>query len=215
MEKNLTIDFVSDVSCPWCAIGLASLQQALARVNGAISAQITFQPFELNPNMVPEGEETTEHLAKKYGSTPEQAAAIKETIRARGAELGFGEVFTLHAFVFAAAEVVLFIREGERRGARSASDAAIARTFAFGSGGHAIAELFHAVVILAFTIAEKAFSLTEALTHAFALTAFVFQRLAELIELQTKRVEKLETLSFDALRVAATQANHTTLHHKP
>ena len=89
MEKNLTIDFVSDVSCPWCAIGLASLQQALARVNGAISAQITFQPFELNPNMVPEGEETTEHLAKKYGSTPEQAAAIKETIRARGAELGF------------------------------------------------------------------------------------------------------------------------------
>ncbi|MBK9345510.1 MAG: DsbA family oxidoreductase [Burkholderiales bacterium] len=89
MEKNLTIDFVSDVSCPWCAIGLASLQQALARVNGAISAQITFQPFELNPNMVPEGEDTTEHLAKKYGSTPEQAAAIKETIRARGAELGF------------------------------------------------------------------------------------------------------------------------------
>ena len=89
MKKNLTIDFVSGVSCPWCAVGLASLQQALGRVADAIEVDLTFQPFEINPNMVPEGEDTTEHLAKKYGSTPEQAAAIKDTIRARGAELGF------------------------------------------------------------------------------------------------------------------------------
>ena len=89
MEKQLTIDFVSDVSCPWCAIGLASLQQALARVADTVAAHITFQPFELNPNMVPVGEDITEHLAKKYGSTPEQAAAVRETIRQRGAELGF------------------------------------------------------------------------------------------------------------------------------
>ena len=79
MKKHLTIDFVSDVSCPWCAVGLASLQQALARLDGAVTTQITFQPFELNPHMVPEGEDTTEHLAKKYGSTPAQAAAT--TIR--------------------------------------------------------------------------------------------------------------------------------------
>ena len=89
MKKILTIDFVSDVSCPWCAVGLASLQQALGRVADDIQAELTFQPFELNPQMVPEGEDTTEHLAKKTGSTPEQAAAIRETIRARGAELGF------------------------------------------------------------------------------------------------------------------------------
>ena len=89
MKANLTIDFVSDVSCPWCAVGLASLEQALAQVADTVAATITFQPFELNPHMVPAGEDTTEHLAKKYGSTPEQAAAIKETIRARGAELGF------------------------------------------------------------------------------------------------------------------------------
>jgi predicted DsbA family dithiol-disulfide isomerase len=89
MTKSLTIDFVSDVSCPWCAVGLASLQQALDWVADDIRVDLTFQPFELNPHMVPEGEDTTEHLAKKYGSTPEQAAAIKETIRARGAELGF------------------------------------------------------------------------------------------------------------------------------
>jgi predicted DsbA family dithiol-disulfide isomerase len=54
-----------------------------------VTADITFQPFELNPQMVPEGEDTTEHLSRKYGSTPEQAAAIRETIRARGADLGF------------------------------------------------------------------------------------------------------------------------------
>lgn len=89
MKKHLKIDFVSDVSCPWCAVGLASLQTALERVAGRVEVEMTFQPFELNPQMVPEGEDTTEHLAKKYGSTPEQAAAIRETIRARGAELGF------------------------------------------------------------------------------------------------------------------------------
>lgn len=89
MKKHLKIDFVSDIACPWCAVGLASLQTALGRVKDQINADITFHPFELNPQMVPEGEDTTEHLTKKYGSTPEQAAAIRETIRARGAELGF------------------------------------------------------------------------------------------------------------------------------
>ena len=89
MKTLLKIDFVSDVSCPWCAVGLASLEQALDQVSDQIDATLTFQPFELNPQMVAEGEDTTEHLAKKYGSTPEQAAAIRETIRSRGAEVGF------------------------------------------------------------------------------------------------------------------------------
>ena len=89
MKTKLKIDFVSDVSCPWCAVGLASLEQALGQVSDQIDATLTFQPFELNPQMVKEGEDTTEHLTKKYGSSPEQAAAMRETIRARGAELGF------------------------------------------------------------------------------------------------------------------------------
>lgn len=92
-KTKLKIDFVSDVSCPWCAVGLASLQTALDRVGAAVQVVLTFQPFELNPQMAPEGEDTTKHLSRKYGSTPEQAAAIRETIRARGAELGF--VFNL------------------------------------------------------------------------------------------------------------------------
>ena len=86
---SVRIDFVSDVSCPWCAIGLASLQQALATLEGEIAAEIHFQPFELNPQMSAEGESAIEHLAQKYGSTPEQIDANREAIRARGAALGF------------------------------------------------------------------------------------------------------------------------------
>ena len=89
MKKQIKIDFVSDVSCPWCAIGLQSLQTALQRLDRELAPSLTFQPFELNPQMVAEGEEITEHLNKKYGSTPEQAAAARENIRARGEALGF------------------------------------------------------------------------------------------------------------------------------
>jgi predicted DsbA family dithiol-disulfide isomerase len=89
MKKPIKIDFVSDVSCPWCAVGLQSLQIALQRLEGELEPSLTFQPFELNPQMVAEGEDITEHLNKKYGSTPEQAAAARENIRVRGEALGF------------------------------------------------------------------------------------------------------------------------------
>lgn len=89
MTTALKIDFVSDVSCPWCAIGLKSLDQALARVAGEISAELHFQPFELNPQMGPEGQEITEHITEKYGITPAQAQANRESIRLRGGALGF------------------------------------------------------------------------------------------------------------------------------
>jgi predicted DsbA family dithiol-disulfide isomerase len=85
----LKIDFVSDVVCPWCAIGLKSLEAAIARVAGEIEVELHFQPFELNPQMPAEGEDVGEHLARKYGASPEQLAANREAIRARGAELGF------------------------------------------------------------------------------------------------------------------------------
>ena len=89
MTTFLKIDFVSDVSCPWCAIGLKALDQALARVAGDITAELHFQPFELNPQMAPEGQEITEHITQKYGITPEQAHANRENIRQRGEQLGF------------------------------------------------------------------------------------------------------------------------------
>lgn len=89
MTKQLKIDFVSDVSCPWCAVGLASLDQALANVEGDIAVNMHFQPFELNPKMVPEGQDITEHITEKYGISAEQANANRENIRQRGAQVGF------------------------------------------------------------------------------------------------------------------------------
>jgi len=89
MPKQLTVDFVSDVVCPWCAIGLKSLEQALHDLNGEITAELHFRPFELNPQMAPEGEDVAEHLAAKYGSTPEQMTKNQEAIRQRGASVGF------------------------------------------------------------------------------------------------------------------------------
>jgi len=89
MPRPMKIDFVSDIACPWCIIGLRGLEEALARTGDLIDAHITFQPFELNPGMAPEGENIVEHVARKYGSTPEQSAANRQMIRDRAAALGF------------------------------------------------------------------------------------------------------------------------------
>src|SRR5688500_5666170 len=86
---RLRIDFVSDVVCPWCAIGLASLEQALARTQSEVEAELHFRPFELNPQLAVEGEDIGEHLAKKYGLSATQLAQNHERIRERGAALGF------------------------------------------------------------------------------------------------------------------------------
>ena len=86
---RLRIDFVSDVVCPWCAVGLMSLEQALQRTAGEVEAEIHFQPFELNPQMPAAGEDAAGHLQRKYGMPPEQAAANQQAIVDRGAELGF------------------------------------------------------------------------------------------------------------------------------
>lgn len=85
----MRIDFVSDIACPWCAIGLLALEQALERLGPDVPVELHFQPFELNPQMGPEGEDAIEHLSRKYGRTPAQLAEGAKMIRERGAELGF------------------------------------------------------------------------------------------------------------------------------
>ena len=84
----LKIDFVSDIACPWCAVGLYALQQALAQLPD-LEADIRFQPFELNPAMGPEGEDSTEHLSRKYGRTPAQLEDTRAHLRERDAAVGF------------------------------------------------------------------------------------------------------------------------------
>ena len=87
MPRTLHIDFVSDIVCPWCVVGLGGLEQALAALKGeGIEAELTFRPFELNPQMPPEGENIVEHIGRKYGSTPEQSPRNRAMIAERAAE---------------------------------------------------------------------------------------------------------------------------------
>ena len=92
---QLRIDFVSDIVCPWCAIGLLSLEQALQRLQGEITVDVHFQPFELDPDMPAEGRDIEENLKQKYGMTDAQLAENQERIRQRGTEFGF--VFDMRA----------------------------------------------------------------------------------------------------------------------
>ena len=89
MKTRLKIDFVSDVSCPWCIVGLNSLQQALDSVSDDIEADLHFQPFELNPGMPAEGQNLDEHLIEKYRLTPQQLQQNQQALRARGEQVGF------------------------------------------------------------------------------------------------------------------------------
>nr|WP_314525401.1 DsbA family oxidoreductase [uncultured Pseudomonas sp.] len=89
MTASVTVDFVSDVVCPWCALGAAALEQAIANVAGEVSVQLTYKPFELNPDMPAVGEKAVEHLMRKYGRTAEEVAAGKAMQIARGEAIGF------------------------------------------------------------------------------------------------------------------------------
>lgn len=89
MTEKVTIDIWSDVMCPWCVIGYKQLETALAELSGEIEAEIRWLPFELNPDMPPEGEESPAHIARKYGRTPEQAEAGRAMMAERAAQAGF------------------------------------------------------------------------------------------------------------------------------
>ena len=85
----LRIDIVSDVVCPWCIIGLKQVEKALTLVGCDFAVETHWHPFQLNPNMPPEGEDTAEHIARKYGSTPEQSRANRQRLSDIGDSVGF------------------------------------------------------------------------------------------------------------------------------
>jgi predicted DsbA family dithiol-disulfide isomerase len=84
----MKIEFVSDVACPWCAVGLHSLEKALERFD-VEPTELSFQPFELNPDMPAEGADTVEYLSKKYGIDEAQIRRNQKAVRERGAAVGF------------------------------------------------------------------------------------------------------------------------------
>jgi predicted DsbA family dithiol-disulfide isomerase len=85
----MKIDLVSDVACPWCAVGLSSLERALETIGDSIPVELHFRPFELNPQMPAEGEDVGEHLSRKYGLTPQELEINRAGLHERGAAVGF------------------------------------------------------------------------------------------------------------------------------
>ncbi|MGB0783304.1 MAG: DsbA family oxidoreductase [Marinomonas sp.] len=94
MKEPLNIQFVSDVMCPWCVVGLGNLNKALASLQDAVEVDFTFQPFELNPSMPPEGQDLSEHITEKYGITKAQSDENRAMIQARGKDVDFDFNFT-------------------------------------------------------------------------------------------------------------------------
>lgn len=89
MKDNIIIDIVSDVVCPWCVIGYKRLAQALEELGMQEVVTITWHPFELNPEMAPEGEEFYGHIYKKYGATPADVQAMVQQLTDAGRAVGF------------------------------------------------------------------------------------------------------------------------------
>jgi predicted DsbA family dithiol-disulfide isomerase len=88
VQQKLKIDFVSDIACPWCAVGLGGLERALEAMCSDVAADITFHPFELNPDMPKGGQNALEHITQKYGMAPAQLRANRDAIRERAASVG-------------------------------------------------------------------------------------------------------------------------------
>ena len=80
----LQVDIVSDVVCPWCIIGYKQLMKALAALPGQFDVTLRWHPFELNPGMPMAGQDLREHLAQKYGTTPEQSQGARARLSALG-----------------------------------------------------------------------------------------------------------------------------------
>ncbi len=88
----LQVDIISDVMCPWCIVGYRQLERALGQVG--IGASVRWHPFELNPQMGPEGQNMTEHIVEKYGASPEQSAQNRKNLVEIGKGLGIDFQFT-------------------------------------------------------------------------------------------------------------------------
>lgn len=94
MSSTLNIQFVSDIMCPWCVVGLGNLNKAIAQLDDSVSVEMSFQPFELNPNMPAEGQNFREHIVEKYGITEQESDQNRDMIKARGQEVDFDFNFT-------------------------------------------------------------------------------------------------------------------------
>lgn len=84
---RITIDIVSDVVCPWCYLGKARLDLAIAEVQDEIGIDVNWRPYRLNPDYPPEGVDHQTELAKKLGGKANMDRA-HEQLTSLGREVG-------------------------------------------------------------------------------------------------------------------------------
>jgi len=124
MATQLKIDFISDISCPWCVVGLRNMEAALANIGDDIEAYVRFEPFELNPDMPQEGMDRATYFATKYQISPEEAKSRGGEIRARAEEAGFtmntGEGFRVYNTFDAHRLLEWAMEEGKQRALKHA-----------------------------------------------------------------------------------------------
>jgi predicted DsbA family dithiol-disulfide isomerase len=161
MSKNLHIDFVSDVVCPWCAIGLHSLESALRALDGKVDATIEFHPFEINPTVPTEGEDLYANLARKYGNTREQTKRNQEAIQARGEEIGFAFNMAKRTHYYNTFDAHRLLHWAEKQGKQQAlKKALVSAYFTHGEdvSSHAVLERIAGEVGLDATMAREIIS---------------------------------------------------------
>ena len=88
-KPKIAVDIWSDVMCPWCAVGYTQFAKAVDRLKDELDVEVRWMPFELNPDLTPEGKDQAKHLAEVYGRTPEQVAAMRAQMEATAERAGF------------------------------------------------------------------------------------------------------------------------------
>ena len=88
-KPTVDVQIWSDVMCPWCAIGYAQYEKALAQLGDAIAVETRFMPFELNPDLPPEGKDQQKHLAEVYQRSPEETAEMRKRLMEAADRAGF------------------------------------------------------------------------------------------------------------------------------
>lgn len=124
MATQLKIDFISDISCPWCVVGLRNMEAALANIGDDIETYVRFEPFELNPDMPQEGMDRATYFATKYQISSDEAKQRGGEIRARAEEAGFtmntGEGFRVYNTFDAHRLLEWAMEEGKQRALKHA-----------------------------------------------------------------------------------------------
>ncbi len=131
--KTIQLDIVSDVVCPWCAIGYAHLSKAIDSLSDQLEVNINWHPFELNPHMAPEGQEINEHLMEKYGSTADQLQENKNRIRDIGAQAGIELNFDARSRIYNTLDCHKLLTWAEEKGKQTDLKLALFEAY-FGNG---------------------------------------------------------------------------------